>query len=67
MIKLKLFHDKTTITMTPEGYSSASGTFAIYEAQEFINRPYVELIDLKFSTNTHNETNILVMYREKEI
>lgn len=67
MIKLKQFYDKTTITMNSNGYTCASGTFAIHEAEEFINRPDVELIDLKFSTNTHNETNILVMYKEKEI
>jgi hypothetical protein len=66
-MRLKLFQDKVCITVDLNGSSSMTGTFAINEAEEFINREDVEFIDLKYAINNNHDMNILVIYREKKI
>lgn len=64
MIKLKTFHDHEEYCLTPKGASYIKGTFAVDEAEKFINQPNIKVIDLKYSATKGRDVSILVMYKE---
>jgi hypothetical protein len=60
-IKIKTFFDQETYGMTPNGATYVSCKYAHEFAEEFINRPDVEALDIKYSQNC-----ICVIYRDRK-
>ena len=65
MIKLAEFHNHEEICITHDGASYCTCTWATQKAEEFINKPNIEVVDIKYA-RSNNDTSILVIYREKE-
>ena len=59
-IKIKTFFDHESYEMTPNGATYVSCKYAHEFAEEFINRPDVEALDIKYS-----QKSICVIYRYK--
>ena len=59
-VKIKVFHDSTTLHTNPSGSTYMTGEWATQLAEEFINRKDIEVIDIKYA---HGE--VCVIYTKK--
>jgi hypothetical protein len=62
-VKLKVFFDQETYHTTSRGASYVTATYATEEAEKFINRGDVEVLNIQYSY-VKGSNSILVVYRE---
>jgi hypothetical protein len=63
--KIEIFKDNSEIHSLPSGATYMTGTWAKVEAEAFINREGIKVLDIKYS-NGFNGDAILIVYEEME-
>lgn len=63
MKKIEIFKNNSEIHKTIDGASYMTGTWARDEAEEFINREDIRVLDIKYSNGFDGDA-ILIVYEE---